>query len=61
LMMEAGLVDRLSFDVVEFDRPALSLLCAKCTAEKENWVVGAFILTTAILLLLSNLISPIRM
>lgn len=60
LLMEAGVVDRFSFGVVEFDRHVLALLFENCSAAREDWVLAAFILGIAILLLLSNFVSPVR-
>ncbi|MFO7934935.1 MAG: DoxX family protein [Bacteroidales bacterium] len=61
ILMEAGVMDPLSFDVVEFDRPALSLLFEDCSAAREKWVVAAFILGIVILLVFSHFTSPVRL
>jgi uncharacterized membrane protein YphA (DoxX/SURF4 family) len=60
MLMGEGVVDRLSFGVIEFDRQALSMLFEAGSAARERWVVAAFIMGIAILLLLSHHVSPVR-
>jgi uncharacterized membrane protein YphA (DoxX/SURF4 family) len=60
LLMEAGVYDEFSFDVVDFDRFLPELLYKKTVQKKEQGVLIAFILGVLFLLYISSYVSPIR-
>lgn len=60
LLMEAGVYEEFSFDVVDFDRFLPELLYKKEAQKKEHSAVLVFILSLAVLMLLAPHISPIR-
>jgi hypothetical protein len=60
LLMEAGVYDEFSFDVVDFDRFLPELLYKKTVQKKEKGVLIAFILGVLFLLYISSYVSPIR-
>lgn len=60
MLMEAGVYDRLSFAVVEFDLQATIWLFEESSAHRESSAVIAFIFAVLIAILLSHNISPIR-
>lgn len=61
LLMEAGVYEELSFDVIEFDHFIPDLLL-KDGAEKREMGAGlAFILTLMVILLLAGRISPLKL
>ncbi|MCK4880705.1 MAG: hypothetical protein KAS82_08600, partial [Bacteroidales bacterium] len=60
LLMDAGVLDEISFDVVEFDRLIPELLLKEGAAKCEEGVTLAFILALLMLFLLSGYISPVK-
>ncbi|MEN8201143.1 MAG: BT_3928 family protein [Bacteroidota bacterium] len=60
LLMEAGVYEEFSFDVVDFDRFLPELLYKKEAQKRERGVLIVFILGMIILLFISPIISPIR-
>ncbi len=60
LLMDAGVLDEISFDVVEFDRLIPELLLKEGAAKHEEGVTLAFILVLLMLFLLSGYISPVK-
>jgi hypothetical protein len=60
LLMEAGVYEEFSFNVLEFDRITPALLLRSSVKEREQGVTVAFILSVVVLLLLSNLVSPVK-
>lgn len=59
-MMEAGVYDEFSFDVVEFDHFTPELLYKANATEQEEFLVLVFILGLVLLVQLAGLISPLR-
>lgn len=60
LLMEAGVYEEFSFDVVDFDRFLPDLLYKNEAQKKEKGVAIAFIMGMIILLFVAPFISPIR-
>jgi len=60
LLMEAGVSEELSFDLIEFDHFIPGLLLEDGAAKREKGVSLAFILTLILVLFLAGYISPIR-
>ena len=60
LLMDAGIYDELSFDMVEFDRIIPKLLLKEDADRREEGAAIAFILAVILLLLLSGHISPVK-
>jgi hypothetical protein len=60
LLMDAGVYDEFSFDVVEFDRLLPGLLLNNRAAGHERGVILAFILGLMVVILLSGYISPVN-
>jgi hypothetical protein len=60
LLMEAGVYDEFSFDVVDFDRFLPELLYKKTAKDKERVVLIAFLLGVLFLLYITSFIAPIR-
>ncbi len=60
LLLDAGITDEFSFDMVEFDRIFPKLLLNYTAARREQGVTIVFILSLLLLLLLSGRISPLR-
>ena len=60
LLMDAGIYDELSFDMVEFDRIIPKLLLKEDADRREEGSAIAFILAVILLLLLSGHISPVK-
>ncbi|MCD4710965.1 MAG: DoxX family protein [Bacteroidales bacterium] len=60
LLMDAGVYDDFSFDVVEFDRFIPELLLNEGAANREEGVTLAFILALLMLFLISGYISPVK-
>jgi uncharacterized membrane protein YphA (DoxX/SURF4 family) len=60
MLMDAGVYDEFSFDVVEFDRLLPGLLLNNRAAAHERGVILAFILGMMVVILLSGYISPVN-
>jgi uncharacterized membrane protein YphA (DoxX/SURF4 family) len=60
LLMDAGIFDEFSFDMVEFDQIIPKLLLNDSAARSEQAVTIVFILSVLLLLLLSGRISPVK-
>jgi uncharacterized membrane protein YphA (DoxX/SURF4 family) len=60
MLMEAGIYEEFSFDVLDFDHFAAGLIFEKEMKKKELGVIIAFIMGVLILMLLSRFISPIN-
>jgi len=60
LLMEAGIYDEFSFDVLDFDRFTPGLVFKNEKKRRERGVAVAFVMGLVILLLLSRFISPIK-
>jgi hypothetical protein len=60
LLMEAGVYEELSFDVIEFDHFIPDLLLKEGAEMREKGVGLAFILTLMVILLLAGRISPLE-
>jgi len=60
LLMEAGIYEEFSFDVVDFDRFLPELLFEQSAKKGESRAIVAFIMGILVILLLSQYISPTR-
>jgi hypothetical protein len=60
LLIEAGVYEDFSFDVIDFESFMPALLFEENSAEKERGAVVVFIMGILILLLLAQYISPTR-
>ena len=60
LLREAGVFEDFSFEVMEFDSIIPGLVYEQGAADRERQVVVIFILGIVLLLMLSRLVSPIR-
>jgi hypothetical protein len=60
LLMEAGAYEDFSFEVIDFDRIFTSMMCGQTAKKKEGRGVVIFILSVALVILVSHRISPIR-
>lgn len=60
LLMEAGIYEEFSFNVIDFDRLAPGLLFKRGMHQRECGVVIIFVMGIFILLLLSQFVSPIK-
>lgn len=60
LLMEAGIYEEFSFDVLDFDRFIPELVFERETKKRERHVVVVFVMGVVVLLLLSRYISPIK-
>jgi len=60
LLMEAGIYEDFSFDVLDFDRFTPGLIFKNEASKKERGVLVGFVMGVVILLLLSRFIAPIK-
>ena len=60
LLMEAGIYEEFSFDVLDFDRFIPELVFERETKKRERHVVVVFVMGVVVFLLLSRYISPIK-
>jgi hypothetical protein len=60
MLIDAGVYNAFSFDVVEFDRFLPGLLLDNLAAAKERGVIVAFILGLVVVVLLSGYLSPLH-
>ncbi len=60
LLMEAGVYNDFSFDVIDFEQATPGLLFERSAYFMERWVVISFIMGITILLLLSQFVSRIK-
>lgn len=60
MLMEAGVFEEFSFDILEFDRFTPGLIFVNNAKTREQNVIVAFIMGVLILLLLSRFVSPIK-
>jgi len=60
MLMEAGVYEDFSFDVLEFDRFTPDLIYSEKTKSSERNSVIAFVMGIVILLLLARFVSPIK-
>ena len=60
MLMDAGVYDEFSFDVVEFDRFLPGLLLNNQASKREQGAVLSFILVLVVVILLSGYISPVK-
>ena len=60
LLMEAGIYEEFSFDVLDFDRFIPELVFERETKKRERHVVVVFVMGMVVFLLLSRYISPIK-
>jgi len=60
MLIDAGVYDDFSFDVVEFDHYMSRLVLQEGKAKREEGVALAFILAILLVLLLSGYISPVK-
>jgi hypothetical protein len=60
ILMDAGVYDDFSFEVVEFDHFIPALLLNRGAKEQETGVALAFILALLVIMLLSGRISPVK-
>ncbi|MEN8229572.1 MAG: BT_3928 family protein [Bacteroidota bacterium] len=61
MLMEAGIYEEFSFDVLDFDRFIPALVFEKEAKNREGNVVVIFIMGVVVFLLLSRFISPIKL
>lgn len=60
LLMEAGIYEEFSFDVLDFDRFIPELVFEREAKKRERHVVVVFVMGVVVFLLLSRYISPIK-
>jgi len=60
LLMEAGVFEEISFDVIEFDHFVPELLLKENAAKQEKSAVLAFVLALIMILLLAGRLSPLK-
>ena len=60
LLMEAGIYEEFSFDVLDFDRFIPELVFEREAKKRERHVVVVFVMGMVVFLLLSRYISPIK-
>lgn len=60
MLMEAGIYEDFTFDVVDLDKIMPGFLIENSAHQRERGVIIAFILGIIILLIISNYISPVK-
>jgi len=60
LLLEAGIYEEFSFDIIEFGQLVPGLVYERLSTGLESRVILGFVLAVVMLLLCSNLVSPVR-